>query len=193
MQVALCMKFLRFPIHDQVTAQCIIQMQDVLSAAAQSEPKRGRRTCRGGGLEGASLLSCCQLDAQAAWSLGGPQGGGGIMESLGGEIPKRHHVNGQRASLKHQTRDNSTPVNGRLSDPFRANKLGRPGENPKFLASRRSSSSIRPRERVSKWWCANPGPLNLQCRTRDFSHHEFISHSKSPIHLPQPSLPSPTR
>lgn len=121
MQVALCMKFLRFPIHDQVTAQCIIQMQDVLSAAAQSEPKRGRRTCRGGGLEGASLLSCCQLDAQAAWSLGGPQGGGGIMESLGGEIPKRHHVNGQRASLKHQTRDNSTPVNGRLSDPFRAN------------------------------------------------------------------------
>lgn len=40
MQVPLCMKF-RFPIHDQMMAQCIIKMQDVLSAAAQSESWRG--------------------------------------------------------------------------------------------------------------------------------------------------------
>lgn len=50
----------------------------------------------------------------------------------------------------------------------------------------RRSTSAAPRERVSKWWCADPGPSNLQCRTPRFSHHEFISHSKSSIHLPHP-------
>lgn len=92
MQVSLCMKF-RFPINDQMMAQCIIQMQDVLSAAAKSEPKRGGGRGRGGGLEPASLPACCQLDdAQAACCLAEPK----VVESLGGEIPKRHHVNGQR-------------------------------------------------------------------------------------------------
>lgn len=62
MQVPLCMKF-RFPIHDQMMAQCIIKMQDVLSAAAQSEPKRGGGRGRGGGLERLpACFSCCQLD-----------------------------------------------------------------------------------------------------------------------------------
>lgn len=74
MQVPLCMKF-RFPIHDQMMAQCIIKMQDVLSAAAQSEPKRGGGRGRGGGLERLpACFSCGQLDdAQPACCLGGAE------------------------------------------------------------------------------------------------------------------------
>jgi len=59
----------------------------------------------------------------------------------------------------------------------------------KFLAVQFSAP---PCERVSKKWCADPGPLNLQCRTRDFP---ITNSSPTPslqyIHLPQPSLHHP--
>lgn len=129
MQVPLCMKF-RFPIHDQMMAQCIIKMQDVLSAAAQSEPKRG-----GGWVVEGAWSGCQPASVAASWMMPNPpvawEGRRWNHGIIGWQGPKKTPREWPKGSLKPQTRDNSRRVNGCLSSAFRANKLGGPGENQK--------------------------------------------------------------